>query len=218
MRWNLLAETGRIPRLRNDDHTVKLLYALFLAAGLASANAHAADAPPPAPIVNHTAAGSLESLHDIGCAPPSSLRNTYAPPDLYRGFAKCLAQDEFRNAAFLFMLAGAYARYDAMRVMDKSAHQAVPALRQQAVSAIAGSRKEAFRDTVKAMSRNQADQKALCQEAGRIGPPAYYPRYMVQHGLDAFASTAAGKGLKRDFDGGTAWKTVLAEYLHCSAV
>jgi hypothetical protein len=167
--------------------------------------------------VNYTTAGSLESLHDIDCVQPSSLKNIYAPPDLYRGFAKCLARDEFRNAAFLFMLAGAYGRYDAMRVLDKSAHQAVPALRQQAVLAIAGSRKETFRDTVKAMSRNQVDQKALCQEAGRIGPPAYYPRYMVQHGLDAFASTDSGKGLKQDFDGGAAWKTVLAEYLHCSA-
>jgi hypothetical protein len=189
------------------------LFAVVAAAG----SLHAADLSSRENIRNHTSPGSLESVNDIGCIPSSSLKNSHTPPDLYRGFAKCLAQDEFRKAAFMFMLAGAYARYDTMRVVDKSAHQAVPALRAQAVAAIANSRREAFRDTVKAMTANPAEQAALCREASRIGPPAYYPRYMVQHGLDAFISADAGASLKTGFDSGAAWKKVTADYLHCAA-
>lgn len=113
------------------------------------------------------------------------------------------------------MLAGAYARYDAMRVADKTAHQAVPAMRSQAVATIAMSRKEAFRDQVTAMSKNPTEHETLCREASRIGRPAYHPQYMIQHGLDSFMPQGAGNGLKSDFDGDRAWKEVFATYLRC---
>jgi hypothetical protein len=56
----------------------------------------------------------------------------------------------------------------------------------------------------------------MCKEVERIGPPAYFPRYMIQHGMGAFLNNGSGDGLVKDFDAKAAWQESLAGYLHCS--
>ena len=51
----------------------------------------------------------------------------------------------------------------------------------------------------------------------RIGAPDYYPRYMVQHGMQAFLISDGSDGLVKDFDAPAAWKQALDSYLHCPA-
>ena len=47
-----------------------------------------------------------------------------------------------------------------------------------------------------------------------MGPPAYHPTYMIQHGMASLAG--ADDGIKQDFDSGEAWAESLKNYLHCA--
>jgi hypothetical protein len=78
--------------------------------------------------------------------------------------------------------------------------------------------KQAFDDTVKKTAGNPDGLAALCKEVARIGPPGYYPRYMIQHGMGAFLKTGGDDGLVKDFDAKAAWKNSLDTYLHCPSL
>jgi hypothetical protein len=51
----------------------------------------------------------------------------------------------------------------------------------------------------------------------RIGPPAYHPVYMIQHGIRAFEGEQPNRGLKPDVNVKDNWEKSLDTYLHCPA-
>ena len=97
----------------------------------------------------------------------------------------------YKEGTFLFALAGAYGRFDTLRVADNSAHQAVAVARMQALSTLDKSKQTAFQESLKATLGNPEGLAAACKEIVRIGPPNYYPRYMIQHGMGAFLKGGA---------------------------
>ena len=176
-----------------------------------------------AQVTNYEAPGNLESTHDVGCVGSEKLQSKYTPADLYRAAELCVRRATYREAAFLYAMAGVYGRYDTLRVADKTAHQALTVLQMQAFGALGQGPQEAFKTAIKESLGSPAGLAAACKEIQRIGPPAYHPRYMIQHGMGAFTKDGATKdgstkdGLVTPFDASAAWKRSLDTYLHCPA-
>lgn len=169
-----------------------------------------------APVVDHQAQGNLESNNPIGCVDSTLVRNTHTPADLYRGVAACVSADNLENGAMLYAFAGAYGRFDTLRVTDRSAHQAIPVLQMQALGTLPKESADRFRQATMMVTGDPARLEALCIEIRRIGPPNYVPRYMVQHGMGAFSANS-GSGLDEAFDAAAGWEQALSSYLHCPA-
>ena len=56
----------------------------------------------------------------------------------------------------------------------------------------------------------------ICYGINRIGPPDYFPRYMLQHGIVAINDkNQKSNALVTPFDIQSAWKQALDSYLHC---
>lgn len=162
------------------------------------------------------AEGNLESNHDIGCS--DSLSNQYSPADLYKGLSKCILDKSHERGVLLFALAGVYGHYDAFRVADESAHQGVTVLRMTYVDSLDQAKKLDFLGHLKGSLGNPKKLSRICGEVRTIGPPANFPRYMIQHGLAALQGDSTGNGLVEGFDPESAWEKALDSYLHCPKI
>ena len=159
------------------------------------------------------------------CPRLARLDGSQTPEQLYRGVASCLRASEVETAVVLFSLAGAYGRYDALRVADPSAHQAGTLLRLVALQQLDEEQRQALsRGLAVARSEAGASQN-LCATVERIGPPTYTPDYMTRHGAvalrrsfrdDRFPAPPVASGLVKGFDGDAAWNQVLDRVLRCS--
>lgn len=168
-------------------------------------------------IHNSEAPGNLESNNTLGCIDAGQVKNSYTPTDLYRAVAACAQSGQYEHGIFLFAIAGTYGRFDTLRVADASAHQAVAVARMMAISNLDDGQRTALQDKLQAMLGQPQGLAATCRQIERIGAPDYYPRYMVQHGMQAFLISDGSDGLVKDFDAPAAWKQALDSYLHCPA-
>jgi len=184
---------------------------LFAAASMLSTMGLAAE------FRNYETPGNLESKHDLGCVESDQLNNQHTPADLFRALKKCLAEKKYQPGAFLFAIGGVYGRFDTLRVADQTAHQGVTVLRMQALSIFEKDPdvKSQFTSELKKTLGTPDSLKNVCQEIQRIGPPQYFPRYLIQHGMDAFNPQPNTDGLVSSFDAKVAWKKALDSYLHC---
>jgi len=168
-------------------------------------------------VQNFEAPGNLESKYDVGCIKADKVKRKYTPTDLYRAMSKCIDSGNFKEGVFLFAVAGVYGRFDAYRVADKTAHQAVIVARMQAVSPLSKDKLTEFQNSLKTTLGNPTGLAAVCKDIEQIGAPEYYPRYMIQHGMGAFLKDRRGNELVEDFNASAAWKKSLDTYLHCPA-
>lgn len=179
---------------------------------------YAADRASQSQIINHQASGNLESNFELQCVGADKLTNKYTPPDLYRALSKCIQAGNYQDGAFLFALAGVYGRFDTLRVADKTAHQALGVLKMQALGSLDADQQNLLKDSLEKRISSPKGIVITCKEMVRIGPPGYYPNYMIQHGMDAFIQGGTEKPLTAGFDPKTAWKQSLESYLHCTGV
>ena len=186
-----------------------------LAAALLAALIHSeASAERAARITNHEAEGNLQSTVELGCIPVREARNVYTPADLYKAVAKCIESGNPTDGVPLYALAGVYGRFDTLRVPDRSAHQALLALQFENISSIDEEKMNLFRTQMGRTAGDASALAAMCAQLRDVGPPDYYPRYMVQHGMGAFLG-GGGDGLAPDFDAASSWEKSLDSYLHC---
>jgi hypothetical protein len=168
-----------------------------------------------AEIRNYEAEGNLELNNDVGCIEKVKVQNKLTPVDLYKGTVKCVEQEKYKEGVFLFALAGVYGYFDTRRVADNTAHQAVSVLSMTALESMDENKNESFTEMAKKILGTKESLKETCKEIRRIGPPSYYPRYMIQHGMGAFTGSGSGDELIPKFDSVAAWKESLNNYLHC---
>lgn len=193
----------------------KFLTAAFCSFMSMTIATYAADNTALPQVKNYQAPGNLESKHEVGCVGPGKLSNEYTPADLYRALSKCVESSQYKEGVLLFALAGVYGRFDSLRVEDKTAHQAVAVLTMQALGSQGKKKQAAFQEILKKTLGNREGLAATCKDIVQLGPPNYYPRYMIQHGMGAFSKSGSGDGLVKDFDTKSAWKRSLDTYLHC---
>jgi hypothetical protein len=52
----------------------------------------------------------------------------------------------------------------------------------------------------------------------RLGPPNYFPQYMILHGIKAFTTAdPTADALVHDLDAAATWQRILAEGVNCAA-
>ncbi len=168
-------------------------------------------------IKKHWAEGSLASTQTVGCIPLAQAKNTFTPPDLYKGVEACVAQDNYDLAVRLFILAGIYSWFDADRITDKTAAQARTILITNTFATIPQGKKAKFSKALERLTKNPdpALVEKLCNEVQKVGAPNYYPSYMILHGIKTFTGNPHEEALLKDFNASNVWKSLQSEYLHC---
>lgn len=151
------------------------------------------------------------------CPIPEQLSSNMSPVDLYSVLPACINKADYKTAVLVFGLAGMYGKFDTMRVVDVTSHQAVGYLKSMALDSLQPTQKSAFQKEA-GETFNDKDRRALlCESINKIGSPAYFPKYMVLHGLNAVNGTnSPNNGLVVPFDAEAAWKQSLTSYLHCN--
>ncbi len=165
--------------------------------------------------VSIEAKGNLESPKPCGCVDLLEVTNENNPADILNGMGKCIELKQFEKAARLFAIAGVYGKYDTYRVKDKSAHQALLVLQQSILLNIDESDKNNLIDSLnKELKSGSKELSDICQAIQQVGIPKYYPKYMIQHGIQAFTENE-GNGLIEEFNSSESWNLALKSYLHC---
>ena len=161
------------------------------------------------------AVGNLESPNPLECVDISEVTNDHNPADILNGMGKCIEKEKYKKAAKLFAIAGVYGKFDTYRVKDRSAHQALLVLQQKILLNVNESVRNNLMNSLKIELESGSEKlNKICQSIQEIGIPKYYPKYMVQHGIQAFMKNK-GNGLKAEFESEKSWNLALKEYLHC---
>ena len=161
------------------------------------------------------AATTPPDIPRLPCSVGNALKNTYTPLELYMSVPPCIESGHLTEATHLFVLAGVYGMYDRLRVKDRSAHQAISVLKM----AVTPSFTDAFRQHLSSMAQGP-NLVTLCQTMKKVGPPDYYPSYMINHGLGAISTqlngnTPDGSALDESIEPASALAEALDQYLHC---
>jgi hypothetical protein len=93
--------------------------------------------------------GNVDGKQPMGCAELDQLDNSRIPPDLYLGLTACIQQDNYRAAVAIFALAGMDSRFDAARVIDKTAGQAGQILIAATFDGLPAEKRDKFAKTVR---------------------------------------------------------------------
>ncbi len=192
---------------------MKIIMPLLFASCLCFSGASAKATPQ---TQNYEAEGNLESTHAPGCIAPTDIRNSYTPADLYEAVADCVLKGQPAYGVALYVVAGAYSKYDVIRVRDASAHDAPLLLRSTAFQRVGDEKTQAFKQTLLATLKDDAQHSQLCTLLLHVGPPNYFPRYMTQHGMDAFIHEDE-PALMPDLHPAQAWLKIMDSYLKCPA-
>jgi hypothetical protein len=186
--------------------TVVLVGAIVAAAGvyLWQSNAN---------VKNYTADGNLAATGKMGCIGLTAVKTSDTPVAMLDAAANCVRQSDYQNAADLYLLSMTYGYFDTLRVSDKTAHQALVALRMNAFARTSDEQLTQLQSVL--AERLKAPE--ICANLQRLGAPAYHPRYMIQHGIQAFDSTDTNSGLVLDFDVNSAWQQTLEKVPKCSS-
>jgi hypothetical protein len=163
-------------------------------------------------ITSYETPGNLKPTHDLACIGMDEIKSEYTPADLMVAHVKCRHEGQFDRAVVLLLVAGTYARFDTLRVPDITAHDAFVVIEQNTPPD--KKEGEALREAFTPYEPSDGPKmKAFCADIKRLGPPNYYPAYMVRHGMGAIIG--AGGGLAANFDAKAAWKQSLTTWLHC---
>lgn len=155
-----------------------------------------------------------------GCLTPVQIRNDMTPMHLDAILLSCVAAKQMDNALFAFSLSGAFGYYDGLRVADPSARQAYRIIRMHTMGAFSAADKQAFVEHLESTLGNRDGRGRMCAAVLNQGPPTYYPRYMVQHGIGAMSAAAnqrvdATTGLVKDLNMERTWNEAVRGYLKC---
>lgn len=152
-------------------------------------------------------------LDEIGDSP--------TPMELYGAVRDCLQNNRDADAVALFALAGMDSSFDSQRVTDKTAGQARQILIMDLFQGMSAGVRARFDGAMKNEMADAPRHAALCERIAEIGPPRYFPAYMVNHGMGSIRSALTSQvqpaPLEPNFDAAGTWKSLLANYLNCSA-
>lgn len=164
-------------------------------------------------VTNYETEGNLESPKPAGCISVSELTNQQNPVDIFTGLNTCLINHDYKNAAELYFAGMSYGLFDAKRVSDNTAHQAIIVLRMNVFSSQSQDVMEKLQTE---LTKITSENTEICRSLINLGAPVYYPNYMVQHGIRAFTDQGKTDGLIEHFDSGSAWKEVLSASVKCA--
>ena len=178
----------------------------------------AACAPKPDPrIVNFETAGSRLTLTPLGCVDLAAIAPIYTPAGILPGVAACMNEQDYERAARLYGLAGLYGRIDVLRVTDRTAHRAIAELISEQLEQFPQDKLDRVQEAIVEIAEDRGDMRDMCDEIRAVGPPQYYPAYMIDRGTDAAVDDASSlEPVDPNFDMDEAWKESLKAFLKCT--
>ena len=167
-----------------------------------------------AQVTNIESDGNLQSQLAVECVSIDKLTSKNTPADIFIGFSKCLQTKNYMKASRLYLVAMAYGKFDTLRVMDKSAHQAIAVLRMNSTMELD---EQEIQDLQKALQSETEDMTEICASLKLLGLPEYHPTYMIQHGMGAFTGNKSKDGLIKGFNPTSSWEEVITKFVKCSS-
>jgi len=153
------------------------------------------------------------------CVRLDTIDNSHTPIELYSSLNDCMQNNRDADAVSLFVLAGMDSSYDSLRVTDKTAGQARQILIMALFGGMAPDVHTRFETAMKDFTDHPQRHAALCELVKKVGPPQYFPAYMVNHGLGVMQSALSNQApptpLKADFNAAGTWKELITSYLNC---
>jgi len=199
----------------NNAALVAFLQAHQVSAGRSSSNPSDA-MPRPATV----AAQAPKLFPKRPCVQLDSIDNSQTPVELYSSLNDCVQNNRDADAISLFILAGMDSSFDSMRVADKTAGQARTILIMALFGEMPPDVHTRFETAMKVFMDNPSRHATLCEQVKKVGPPQYFPAYMVNHGLGVMQSALSNQApptpLDPKFDAAAAWKELSANYLNCA--
>ena len=136
------------------------------------------------------------------CISLPEVQASMTPPVLYDAVRECILAGRLSDAEDVFRLAGLFWRFDVTRVPDETAHGAGQVLIMNTMNSLAPEARQQFGELATKLERDDASTQRIVATARRLGPPIYYPGYMVSHGLRP-------SPLKPDFNAQQEWAGLL---------
>lgn len=202
--------------MRRDRYVANWFATILLTGMCISGMVRSQTAPAQAKFVNISAPANLAPTHKLSCIDLSDVKNTYTPPDVYTAIRACLAKGDYDRAAMLFPLAGAYAHFDAFRITDQTARDGGQILIMQTFATMPPDQKQAFKQALTTVISDPKKHADFCSGVGKIGPPNYFPKYLIMHGMNAFLTPHPEQNaLVPNFDAQGTWAKLQAQYLKC---
>lgn len=175
----------------------------------ASAMTQQSEVPPP------TIPGTLDATHKRGCVALEAVDKSVQPPDLYKAIPQCIAAGRYPDAVELFMLAGLQVRFDSTRVTDKTAAQTGPLMIMNTFNPLPQEQRRKFADTFNVLIKEPRTLTQVCEGAQKLGPPMYYPEYMILRGIKASTGDPRVSALETGMNGQAVWTRIQHTYLDC---
>jgi Ankyrin repeats (3 copies)/Domain of unknown function (DUF4124)/Ankyrin repeats (many copies) len=175
----------------------------------------------PAP-TSRPATEALEAqLHPKrACVRLDQISGSPTPMELYGALNDCMENHRDAEAVALFALAGIDSAFDSLRVTDKTAGQARQILIMDLFQRMPPETHARFESRLKAEAADAPRHATLCDQVGKIGPPTYFPAYMVNHGMGVMQSALANQApptpLDPNFNAQAGWAQLLINYLNCT--
>jgi hypothetical protein len=202
--------------MRCDRYAVKRIATLLLVGLCISGAVQSQMTPAQGKFVNISSPANLAPTRKLSCIDLSDVKNTYTPPDIYTAIRGCLAKGDYDRAATLFPLAGAYAHFDALRITDQTARDGGQVLIVQTSATMTSDQKQAFKQALTSVMSDPKKHADFCSDVHKIGPPNYFPKYLIMHGMNAFLTPHPEQNaLVSNFDAPGTWAKLQTQYLQC---
>jgi hypothetical protein len=162
--------------------------------------------------------GSAERAAQGRCIAFEKVDNRIMPIELYRSVGACIRGNRYADAVALFALAGMDIRYDVARVADNSVGDTGAVLIMETFQGMPQTAKRKFSVAIRTVATRPV-AAYVCKWVRQVGPPTYYPEYMIVHGINAVTSALHGTPLPQELlpvsDPAARWQTIGESYLHC---
>lgn len=167
-------------------------------------------------ITNMRVEGSLAPTQQLPCIELKDVTPEQTPPDFFTAVSSCFAQADYDRAARIFLLANVYSRFDAQRITDRSAAGGGQVMIMRTFDKFTPEQKQAFSMAADRLTKTPENFQAWCSSIKRLGPPRYFPKYLILHGMAAFTQPAPlANAMVPDFDLETNWARVLETNVRC---
>lgn len=167
-------------------------------------------------ITNIHAEGSLAPTQQLSCIDLKDVKAEQTPADFFTAVSSCMAQADYDRAARIFLVASVYSRFDAQRINDKSAAGGGQVMIMRTFEKFTPEQRQAFGVAADRLTKTPEDFQAWCSNIKRLGPPRYFPRYLILHGMAAFTHpTPLANAMVPDFDLEANWARVLETNMRC---
>lgn len=113
-------------------------------------------------------------------------------------------------------MASAYSRFDAQRIADRFASGGGQVMIMRTFANFSLEQRQAFSAAAGRLTKSPDNFQQWCADIKGLGPPKYFPKYLILHGMAAFTQpTPLANAMVPDFAVGENWARMLETNARC---